>query len=195
MVDPKVGFRLPLMHHLVQHRVLDLAPGMTSQVSATDGDLERFAGPNVHGELAQAGTHPAGEPNRDLAQNAVEVAGVQLPVQCGQLVQEDQVSRPRLLPGAWSGPRGRVRLDRERQELSFCGSAKHLRYSRIKKSNNCLQDSVRSKGVTAVDSQNPLAEAEHNRAIGMDDDAIDFPQAQGRQTLPQTFFERSKLTR
>jgi hypothetical protein len=39
MIDPQAALRLPLVHHLVQHRVLDLGPRMSGQVPATDRDL------------------------------------------------------------------------------------------------------------------------------------------------------------
>jgi hypothetical protein len=32
-------FSLPLMHHLVEHRVLDFAPGMSGDVPAADSDF------------------------------------------------------------------------------------------------------------------------------------------------------------
>jgi len=32
-------FSLPLMHHLMEHRVLDFAPGMSRDVPATDPDF------------------------------------------------------------------------------------------------------------------------------------------------------------
>jgi hypothetical protein len=43
MIDPKPGLGLPLVNHLVQHRVLDLGPGMSCDVPAADGDFQGLA--------------------------------------------------------------------------------------------------------------------------------------------------------
>jgi hypothetical protein len=86
VIDAQAALRLPLVHHLVQHRVLDLAPWMSCKVPAADRDLERPTGPDLHRELAQPGAHPAGKPDRDLTQSSTEVPGIQLLMQRGQPV-------------------------------------------------------------------------------------------------------------
>jgi hypothetical protein len=57
MIDPEAAFRLPLVHHLMQHGVLDLGPRMSCQVPAANGDLQRPAGPDLHRQLTQPGAH------------------------------------------------------------------------------------------------------------------------------------------
>jgi hypothetical protein len=86
MIDAQAALRLPLVHHLVQHRMLYLAPWMSRKVPAADGDLEGPTGPDLHRELAQAGAHAAGKPDRDLTQFSTEVPGIQLLMQRGQAV-------------------------------------------------------------------------------------------------------------
>jgi hypothetical protein len=41
MVDGLAGFRLPLMHHLVEHRMSHLRPVVPGDVPPADPDLER----------------------------------------------------------------------------------------------------------------------------------------------------------
>src|SRR5947207_13238628 len=65
VVHRQTTLRLPLVHHLVQHGVLDLGPRMAENVAAADGDLGGPAGPEIHRQLAQPGAHPAGPPDGD----------------------------------------------------------------------------------------------------------------------------------
>ena len=75
------------------------------------------------------------------------------------------------------------------EELKLGGPSQRPWYARVEESHDRLQDSIRGKGVAAVNSQNALTEAEHHRTVGMDDDPIYFPQAQSRQTLWKTFLQ------
>src|SRR4051812_20654175 len=62
VVDLQAGLGLPLMHHLVQQGVLDLAPVMPPDVSPTDTDF--FGLPVlVHHQLTETALHPAGKPD------------------------------------------------------------------------------------------------------------------------------------
>src|SRR3954454_5612199 len=62
MVDLLAGLSLPLVHHLVQQGVLDLAPIMPPDVSPTHTDF--FGLPVlVHHQLTETALHPAGKPN------------------------------------------------------------------------------------------------------------------------------------
>src|SRR3954447_26055992 len=58
VVDLQAGLRLPLVHHLVQQRVLDLGPVMSPEVSPTDPD---FLGLPVlvYDQLTEPAFHPA----------------------------------------------------------------------------------------------------------------------------------------
>jgi len=80
MIDSDPDLGLPLMYHLMEHGVFDLGPWVSCQVTAADRDLQRLSGPDVHGQLSQAGAHSAGKPDRDLAQRSAEVPDVQLVV-------------------------------------------------------------------------------------------------------------------
>ena len=86
-------------------------------------------------------------------------------------------------------------LDGKGEELKLGGPPQRPWYARVEESHDRLQDSIRGKGVAAVNSQNAPPETEHHRTVGMDDDPIYFPQAQRRQTLWKTFLQRNKLPR
>ena len=86
-----------------------------------------------------------------------------------------------------------MHLDRKSEELTLCGPPQYPWYARVEEPHNRLQDSIRGKSITAVNSQNALAEAEHDRTVGMDENAIYFPQAQRHQTLWKTFLQGGKL--
>jgi hypothetical protein len=87
------ALRLPLVHHLVQQRVLDLGPGMTSEMPATDSDLQRPARPNLNRQLTQPGPHAAGQTDGDLTERSTEMPGIQLMMERDQLVQQKHVAR------------------------------------------------------------------------------------------------------
>ncbi len=59
MVDTRTGFRLPLVHHLVQHGVLYLGPGVAGEMAAAQPDFERTSGLDIHRELSKSAPHPA----------------------------------------------------------------------------------------------------------------------------------------
>jgi hypothetical protein len=89
-LEPRLG--LPLMHHLVEHRVLDFGPGVTRKVPAAHGDLERAAGAELHAYFAQPAPHPAGDADRYLAERAAEVLGVETLMELGQTVEQQQIA-------------------------------------------------------------------------------------------------------
>ena len=93
MIDSEPGLRLPLVHHLVQHRVLDFGPRVPGQVPAADRDLQRLTRPNLHGQLTQSGPHPARKADRNLAESSPEMLRVQPLVKLGEPVQENEVAR------------------------------------------------------------------------------------------------------
>jgi hypothetical protein len=63
MVDPQTGLRLPLVHHLVQQRVLNFDPIVPLDMPPAERELEGPAGSDVNGQLSQATAHAGGEPN------------------------------------------------------------------------------------------------------------------------------------
>jgi hypothetical protein len=117
MIDRQSRFRLPLMHHLVQHGVLDLGPWVPSDVPPAYAQLERPAGADVHRELPQPGTHAARKPDPDLLEGTVEVPGVELTVYCFQPVEHQHVTRPAPLLPLRSGLGWRIGMHRELEEL------------------------------------------------------------------------------
>ena len=119
VIDSNSGLGLPLMHHLVQHGMLDLEPRVASDVTPADSDLQRTTRPNVHRHLAQAGAHTAGEPDGDLTQRTAEVLRIQVVMQARESVQEGQITGTSPLVRPWPWTRRRVRFHRKRQELAF----------------------------------------------------------------------------
>ena len=87
VIHRDAGLRLPLMHHLVQQRVLHLGPAMAGDVATTDGDLDRPPGPDLHAQLAEPRPHPAGEPERQAPQRSAEVLAVEPLVGLAQAVE------------------------------------------------------------------------------------------------------------
>jgi hypothetical protein len=92
MIDPEPGLRLPLVHHFMEHGVLDLWPRMSSQVTSADRNLQRPPGPDLHRQLTQPGPHPARKADRNLAESSPEMLRVQPLVKLGEPVQENEVA-------------------------------------------------------------------------------------------------------
>jgi hypothetical protein len=185
MIDAKPGFGLPLVYHLVQQGMLDLGPCMPRDVTPADGDIEWASGPDVNGELTQAGAHAAREPDRDLAQGRAEVLRVQLPMKAGEPVQEDQIPGASPLPRARPRPRWGVQLHRKRQELAFGCSAARPRNPRVEEPDNGFQHTIGGISVAPVNPENALIEAEHHRTVGVGDNSLYLPQAEHGQAIPE----------
>ena len=106
MVDRKTGLRLPLMHHLVQNRVLDFRPRVAQDMTPADGDLGGPTGAEVYRQLSEPGAHPAGDPDRDGAEAAAEMLPVQ-PLMAGrEALQQGDVARAGRSPRAGRGGGG-----------------------------------------------------------------------------------------
>jgi hypothetical protein len=166
------------MHHLVQQRVLDLGPTVPGDVPAAQGELHRPAGPNVHRELAQPAAHAAGEPDRDLSQCTTEMLRVQLPVPRFQPMQQKHVSGMGTIATPWSRCRGRVLLHREPEKLTLRRSTERSRNLGIQEPYDGLEHSIRSGRVAPMNSENPPAETEHHRSIGLCDDPVNVSEAE-----------------
>ena len=143
VVHGQPGLGLPLVHHLVQHGVLHLGPRMAQQVAAADRDLERPAGVEVDGQLAEPGAHPAGETDRDGPERAAEVGGVELLVERDQPVEPDEVAGPRTLAPDGTRRRRRVQLDGKAQEDALGAAARGPRTARESR-NRTIARSTRS---------------------------------------------------
>jgi len=185
MIHSKSGLGLPLVYHLVQQGVLDLGPCVPRDVTPADGDIEWAAGPDLNRELTQAGTHAAGEPDRDLAQGPAEVLRVQSLVKAGEPVQQDQITGASPLARAGPRPGWGVRLHRKRQELALGRAAEHPRDSRIQEPDNRLEDTIRGKGIAPVNSENTLIETEHDSAVGVGNHSSDVAEAENGQAIPE----------
>ena len=102
VVDRVAGLVLPLVHHLVQQRLLHLAPPMPRDVPPADGDLDRLPAADVHAQLAESRPHPAGESDGQGGQVAAEVLAIPIYPELTAAQQEfvvEQISafyRPRI---------------------------------------------------------------------------------------------------
>ena len=172
MIHRQAGLRLPLVHHLVQQRVLHLGPRVPRDVATADRDLDRLPGAEVHAELAEptcasgrragSGRRPACRPK---CSRLSRVGGLTEPV------EQQQVARPgALLPeprragaGAYSstGKPSNSRSAARRTARGSRGSRKRT-----------IARSTRSGalGVARGGSGGPAAsEADHHGAIGVGD--------------------------
>jgi hypothetical protein len=59
VIDAKSALGLPLMHHLMQHGVLDLGPRVPDDVTPADDDIQWAPRSDFHRELSQPGAHAA----------------------------------------------------------------------------------------------------------------------------------------
>lgn len=114
-LEPRLG--LPLMHHLVEHRVLDFGPGVPREVPPAHGDLEGLAGAEIHTHLAEPAPHPAGDADGYLAEGAAEVLGVEALVELSQTVEQEEISRSGSLAPGGQRPGRRVLIHGKRQKL------------------------------------------------------------------------------
>jgi hypothetical protein len=87
VIDSQPPLRLPLVHHLVQQRVLDLSPRVPGDVPPAEADLCRTTGLEVHRELAQTALHPTREPDRNFSEGSAEVLTVELAMERLEPVQ------------------------------------------------------------------------------------------------------------
>jgi hypothetical protein len=188
VIDSKPGFGLPLVYHLVQHRMLDLGPRMPRDVAAADGDIEWQAGPDLDRQLTQPGAHARREADRNLAQAPAEVLRVQALVQGCEPVQEDQIAGASPLTHARSRRGWRMRLHRKRQELPLRRPAEHTRNTAVQKTHDRLEHPVRSKGVASMNTEDTPVEAEHHRTVGVGNDSLYLPEAEHGQAISEQMY-------
>ncbi|MEP7345411.1 MAG: hypothetical protein ABI877_09090 [Gemmatimonadaceae bacterium] len=80
-------FVLPLVHHLVGERFDGAGPAIPLQVATCDGDLRGLISTPGR-EVAEPGAHAARDPDRDLAEGAVEAVVIELTVGLGKALFE-----------------------------------------------------------------------------------------------------------
>jgi hypothetical protein len=189
--QPRLG--LPLVHHLMQQGVLDLGPRVPIEVSPAHTDFFCPASHKVHRELAQAALHPAGDPNRDLAQDSAEMLGVQLAMQLLQSMEQPQVSRTSSFPT--NRPvRGRsIGLNREVEKLPLRGASERSGNPRIQKPNHSLQHAIGRERVAPVDPENPPAQAQHHCLICVGEDSVHVPETKYDEPLRKTILKQKTL--
>jgi hypothetical protein len=86
MIYRHAGLRLPLVHHLVEHRVLDLSPWMACDVPPAQGYFRRLTSAVVDRELTKTPFHPVRDPNRDRRKGVPEVLPIERAMQLLQPV-------------------------------------------------------------------------------------------------------------
>jgi hypothetical protein len=150
---------------------------MPSDVLPAERNFGCFSRPAINRQLSEAALHPAGQSNRNLRQQAVEVAMAKLAVQRLQSAEQAHIARPRALAPSSPFRAGRIDMDRKLEKLSFRRSPMRSRDARVQKSNDGLEHSIRGKGVSSVDPEHPPAQAQHDCLIGMGDDSLYIFQA------------------
>jgi hypothetical protein len=93
-------------------------------------------------------------------------------------VKERDIARPCPLLPFGSRPGRRIRIHWERQELLLGSPPQRPRHPRIEEPDNGLEHTIRSEGVASMNPENALIEAEHDRAVGMSEDAVDISETE-----------------
>jgi len=139
-------------------------------------ELERPAGPDIHGELTQPAAHSAGEPNRNLPQRPAEVFLVEPAMNRLEPVQQQHVAGTGALAAAGARRRWRVLFYRELEKLTLGHAAERPRDSRVEEPNDCREHPIGRVRVASMNAEDPPVEAEHHRTIGVGDDSINISQ-------------------
>jgi hypothetical protein len=158
-------------------------------MSPAQADFGRAPSVEINREFTEAAPHPAGDPDRNLAQSSVEVPRVQLTMEALQAMEKPDISGTRSLGTRRSLRRRSIELYRKLKKLSLSRSPEHPRNPGIQKPDDCLQHPIRSEGVAPVDAENPPVEAEHHRLVRMGYDPLDLPQPERRQSPWKTVLE------
>jgi hypothetical protein len=172
MIDSKPGLSLPLVHHLVQQRVLDFCPTVPGDMLPAQGKLHRPAGPDIHGELPQAAAHSPGEPNRDLPQRPPEMLLVEPAMELLEPVKQQHVARAGTLAALRSRRGWRVLLHRELEKLALGNAAERPRNPAVEETHDRLEHPVGRVGVASMNPEDAPVEAEHHRTVAVSDDSI-----------------------
>jgi hypothetical protein len=172
VIHAEAVFGLPLVHHFVEHGVLDLGPGVPRDVSAAQRDLGHLAGLEVNGKLTQAALHPAGEPDRYLAEGTAKVLEVELLVEAGEPVQQEYVTRSGAVPPLGPRAQGHMLVNWKSQELALGKPAQRAGYTRVQEPYYRAEHPVRRVGVAKVNSEPTLrAQAQHDASVRVSSEA------------------------
>jgi hypothetical protein len=181
---------LPLVHHLVQHGVLDLGPWVPGDVTSTQCDVDWPAGLDVDRELAQPSLHPRREPNLDLAEGTAEVMHVQVLVKAGEPVQQGQITRAGELQSFRSWPGRRVLVHRKCQKFLLGQPTERPRNPWVEEPDNGAEHSVRRIRVTEMQPEySPGTQTQHHTSIGMGDES-GVPGPEHEQPFIEQFLPR-----
>jgi hypothetical protein len=169
---------------------------MPSDMPPAHPDLRRAAGSDIERELAESALHPTRDSDRDVGQRAPEVLRVQLAMEVLQPMEQKHISRTRAFPPRRSLRCRSIRMDRKLEELPFGRTPPRAGHSWIQELDDRLEDSVRRKGIAAMDPKNPpSSDTEHHSLIGMGDDLGDVSEAEGLQSGRETVFQQDELPR
>lgn len=195
MIHRETALCLPLMHHLVQHRMLHLGPRMTVDMAAAQRDLRCSRGPAVQRELPQSSFHATRQSDRKLRQTAAEVLQVEPAVELFQPTDHPKVTGLGPLPSRSSLSRRCVGVNREIEKLSFGGPPECPRDTRVQEPNDRIQNLVGSEPIPPVNSEHPAVEAEHHRLVGVGEDPLHILETQRLQPLGETVLKQKTLPR
>jgi hypothetical protein len=178
MIDREAALCLPLVHHLVQHRVLHLAPRVPRHVTPTQGDLQRVSVPEVDAQFAKPTPHPSRKADGDLAQHSAKVLGVEPVVELTQAMKQKQISRSRALAPARAACR-RVLLHGKVEKFPLGRTPERSRKPGIKEPDDGEEDPVGREGVSLVEPEySPNPQAYHDGPIRVGDDPIYIPKSE-----------------
>jgi hypothetical protein len=159
-----------------------------------DSNFPRLTSVPVGRKLAQPTLHPAGQANRDIAEGATEMTGIEGSVQFSQLIQQCHVSRAGALDPR---PLTRCNIGRDwkSQELTLGLPSAAPRDARIEELNDGSQHLIGSKSVSAVETECASIQTQHHRRVGVGLNPIHVNQSKSPKSLGQTLFEEKALAR
>lgn len=170
MVQRAPRLDLPLVDHLVQHRVLDRGPPVAGQVAAADGDLEDVTAYRIRTHLAEPSLHLRRQPERYLTEEPAEPGRIEPPVEIRQPLQHQMVSGTASLSAPRAGSIGRhMEMDGEaRKEPPGAGARSPGPRSRGDPGDNGVQHVIRRVGESTVKTKPAgRVKAKEDLAVGV----------------------------
>ena len=183
MIQRQTGLHLPLVDHLVKHRMLHLGPRFIADMGPADGNRDGLPGADVHAVFAQPGFHSSRKPKRNLLELAVEVPLVELLVNPGQLMQDSKITRAGALDPRTRLPGGCVQLRRKREELVLQRPLELTGHPGTEKSNDGFEHAVGSHGVALMNAKGTVTPRKHDGTVGMQLDSLNAAESQRFETV------------
>jgi len=156
VIQRQTGLHLPLVDHLVKHRMLHLGPRFVADMGPADGNRDGLTGADVHAVFPQPGFHSSRKPKRNFLKLAVEVLLVELLMNPGQLVQDSKITRAGALDPRTGLRGGCIQLSRKREELVLQRPLELTGQPGTEESNDGFEHAVGSHGVALMNAKDTV---------------------------------------